>query len=54
MLSLERSEKREDKPKTIWKDGIRGVKDEMRFIEEDVGLGRLGVTCSPRDPRFAG
>jgi len=26
----------------------------MDYIETHVGLGGLGVTCSPRDPRFAG
>ena len=26
----------------------------MSYIKEEVGLGGLGVTCSPRDPRFAG
>ena len=25
-----------------------------RVTEEDVGLGGLAITCSPRDPRFAG
>ena len=28
--------------------------DGMKFMGAKVGLSSLGVTCSPRDPRFAG
>ena len=28
--------------------------DNNEFSPESVGLDGLGVTCSPRDPRFAG
>ena len=27
--------------------------DEEEEEEEEVGIGGLGVTCSPRDPKFA-
>ena len=34
---------------------VRAIALDMMIVAgEDVGLGGLGVKCSPRDPRFAG
>ena len=37
------------RPRRRWEDNIR-----MDLKKMGVGLGGLGVTCSPRDPKFAG
>ena len=34
--------------------GRKGLSlQEIKIMRKDVGLAGLGVTCSPRDPRFA-
>ena len=32
---------------------VDGARADIEFMGIDVGLGGLGVTCSPRDSRFA-
>ena len=49
--------RRMGRPEQSWKNKVMEVMRRRSMEEvmaEDFGLGGLRVTCSPRDPRFAG
>ena len=43
-----------EKTKPTWMQGTAVTIGDLGFRVWEVGLGGLGVTCSPRDPRFSG